>query len=110
MAEHIKIPLLPLSGPRINYFVGATPTGVFTIPFPFFEPADIQVSVNGGPETILFPAIVPRMWATWMPTDKGIYFVSQSQELGPSMAYTFTLSVRYVISTIYPVAQLKEQK
>src|SRR6185369_3159373 len=51
------------------------------------DPTIWKVSVNGGPETILFPAIVPRMWATWMPTDKGIYFVSQSQELGPSIRF-----------------------
>jgi Tol biopolymer transport system component/DNA-binding winged helix-turn-helix (wHTH) protein len=51
------------------------------------DPTVWKVSVNGGPETILFPAIVPRIWATWMPTDKGIYFVSQSQELGPSIRF-----------------------
>ena len=51
------------------------------------DPTIWKVSVNGGPETILFPAIVPRIWATWMPTEKGIYFVSQSQESGPMLRF-----------------------
>ena len=69
------------------------------------DPTIWRVSVNGGPETIVFPTITPRMWATWMPTEKGIYFVSQSQEAGPSIRFLdfSTQQVKHVaVLSSYP--------
>jgi Tol biopolymer transport system component/DNA-binding winged helix-turn-helix (wHTH) protein len=62
------------------------------------DPSIWKVNVAGGQETMLSPAIVPRMWATWMPTKNGIYFIPQSQEISPSIDYFdfATQQVRHV--------------
>jgi Tol biopolymer transport system component/DNA-binding winged helix-turn-helix (wHTH) protein len=51
------------------------------------DPQIWKVSVAGGQETMLSPAVVPRMWATWMPTKDGIFYVPESQEISPSIDY-----------------------